>query len=65
MKIGFVKLKLNCKYDINVIMRNISLNNIKGEIKIKLHLIKIFYPMLVKIICNLIFILGKNQMDFS
>ena len=37
MKIGFVKFKLKCKYDINVIVRNISLNNIKGEIKIKLH----------------------------
>ena len=40
MKIGFVKLKLNCKYDIKVKVRNISLSNIKGEIKIKLHLIK-------------------------
>ena len=40
MKIGFVKFKLNYKYDINVIVKNISLNNIKGEIKIKLHLIK-------------------------
>ena len=36
MKNGFIEFKLKCKYDMNIIVRK-SLNNIKGEIKIKLH----------------------------